>query len=173
MKSKILLFLTIIASILGCKSQVPPRPELKSDSLDKKLVNLLSFSVPIISVDELKALEGEYYLLDVRENEEYECSHLPGAMHWDNSRFSEILKGIDYDETIIVYCSVGYRSEKLGRKLQNLGYNNVKNLYGSIFEWINRGYSVVNSDDKTVKQIHTYNRKWSEYVVNPDYKLIW
>ena len=92
---------------------------------------------------------------------------------WQEEKLDSLLKDLDYDSPIILYCSVGYRSEKLGKKLQKKGFTNVKNLYGSIFEWINQGYTVENTKGQTSHKVHTYNKKWSQYVINPDYKLVW
>ena len=73
-------------------------------------------------------------LLDVREIEEYEVSHLSGALQVnpDLKDFSE-LDGITTDTPIIAYCSVGYRSSALVQRLMEAGYTNVSNLEGSIF----------------------------------------
>ena len=40
---------------------------------------------------------------------------------------------------IIVYCSIGVRSEDIGEKLKELGYTKILNLYGGIFDWKNKG----------------------------------
>ena len=47
------------------------------------------------------------------------------------------VEDIARESTIVVYCSVGYRSEKIAEELDKLGFTNVSNLYGGIFEWIN------------------------------------
>ena len=54
-----------------------------------------------------------------------------------------------------------------------MGYNNVHNLYGSIFDWVNRGYLVVNSNDEETKEVHTYNRIWSRWVDEKQAKKVW
>ncbi len=62
--------------------------------------------------------------------------------------------------TYVVYCSVGVRSEKIGKKLMDLGYTDVKNLSGGMFKWINEGYDVVDSAGRTTQKVHAYNRFW-------------
>ena len=47
-----------------------------------------------------------------------------------------------------MYCSIGKRSEKVTQKLKKAGYNNVSNLYGGIFEWVNQGNEVVDTNNK-------------------------
>jgi len=83
------------------------------------------------------------------------------------------LSAIQKDQPIIVYCSVGYRSEKITKRLIEKGYTQVYNLVGSIFEWTNKGLPLENSKDEIVKVIHTYNKKWSKWVDHPDVKEVW
>jgi 3-mercaptopyruvate sulfurtransferase SseA len=64
-----------------------------------------------------------------------------------------------------VYCSVGYRSERVGEKLQKLGYQNVYNIYGGIFEWKNEGMQVVNRQNQPTDSVHTYNKNWSKWLL--------
>jgi len=74
---------------------------------------------------------------------------------------------------MVVYCSIGYRSEKIGEKLLRLGYKNVYNLYGSIFEWANEKYQLVGSNGKTTNRVHSYNKSWSKWVTNEEIKTVW
>ena len=64
------------------------------------------------------------------------------------------------DASIVIYCSVGVRSEKIGEKLIAAGYTNVKNLYGSIFEWVNEGNAVYNMNGKATNRVHAYSKTW-------------
>jgi rhodanese-related sulfurtransferase len=125
-------------------------------------------------VTELKNGLGEVLLLDVREKQEFEVSHIPGAQwagynDFDISAYDEISK----DQPIVVYCSVGYRSEKVGETLRNAGYSNVRNLYGSLFEWVNQGNVVEEKGGHPTTRIHTYNRKWSQWMFNENYVKVW
>ena len=132
---------------------------------NKRVNQLLRFSVPTIDVDDLKKVQKEVHIFDTREMAEYKVSHIEGAQYLGYDDFDASRIGaLDKDAKIVVYCSVGYRSEKIGDKLKKLGYTNVRNLYGSIFEWINRGYPVVDSNNKITKKVHTYNKKWSQWV---------
>jgi len=124
---------------------------------------LLSNSVQQITVDELEQMDG-VCLLDARELEEYEISHIESAAYIGyNNLNKKVLEGIPKEQTIVLYCSVGYRSEKIGEKLQKMGYTNVYNLYGSIFEWVNQGKPVVNETGPTMR-VHTYNKRWSKWL---------
>lgn len=136
-------------------------------TFDEKIESLLNKTVPLVSEKELSELLAEDkkpVLLDTRSKEEYEVSHIEGARFIDYSDFdANMLNGIDKNDTVVVYCSVGYRSEKIGEKLQKLGYKNVLNLYGGIFDWKNKGQQVTNSTGVT-DSVHTYNKSWSQWL---------
>ena len=83
------------------------------------------------------------------------------------------MSGIKKDQKVVVYCSIGYRSEKIGEQLQQLGYKDVHNLYGSIFEWVNAGNEVVDAKNNKTRKVHTYNRKWSQWVEDGKAEKVW
>ena len=169
MKHILLTLLIAICPIL----LVAQNPHCEDDRFNKEVSRYTSNSVPLIDVDELKSSEG-WVLLDARELEEYDVSHIPGARHVGYDKFSmDQLSGIDPDQKIAVYCSIGYRSEKIGEKLQKAGFSRVHNVYGSLFEWANRGYELENSLGEKTNQVHTYNKKWSRWVLSPEIEKIW
>lgn len=138
--------------------------QIKNQDYKKMLDSLYTHDVPLISVDSLKHLKG-VYLLDTREEEEYQVSHLKNARNvgfiwFDMRKVYDIPK----DATIVVYCSVGARSEKIGEKLLKDGYQHVYNLYGGIFEWNNEGNPLYKSNGIQTTEIHTYSKKWAKWV---------
>ncbi len=160
----------------GCSAQAPAdRPICENEKFDKTVEGLLSYTVPLIGVEELHhSPEGAYVILDTREKGEYEASHIPGAIYVGYKDFDmDRLSGVDKGQKVVVYCSVGYRSEKIGEKLLAAGYLHVYNLYGSLFEWVNQGYPIENGADESTREVHTYNKKWSRWVFNPEMKKVW
>lgn len=152
--------------ITAC-SQSPSKiiPSCQNGEFDKEVKKYLSFSVPALSVIDLKNRYEHYMILDAREEEEFLISHLPEAQHIGYKRIDyDLLEGIPKDQPIVVYCSIGYRSEKVGEKLKTLGYRQVYNLYGSIFEWVNQGNQVIDSNGDNVSKVHTYNKKWGKWL---------
>ena len=102
-------------------------------------------------------------LIDVRTPAEFEVSHIKNAflVGYDNFDTKLIKKSFpDLDTPIIVYCSIGVRSEDIGEKLVKLGYTNVKNLYGGIFKWKNQGYPVFDSSGNETEKVHAYSKLW-------------
>lgn len=133
-------------------------------TFDQKMESLYKNTVPLIKADELKS-KKEVIILDTRQPEEFQISHLRGAqlIDYDNFKMKDV-KDIDKDAEVIVYCSVGYRSERIGEKLQKAGFTNVKNLYGGIFGWKNEGLEVVGQKEQPTDSVHTYNKNWSQWL---------
>ncbi len=139
------------------------------NTYDEKLAALYKNSVPLINSSELKPLlstSKNIILLDTRSKEEFDVSHLPNATFLEYDAFNaDKVKGIKRNTPIVVYCSVGYRSERIGEKLLKMGFTNVQNLYGGIFEWVNEGNRVVNQSNILTDSVHTYNKNWSQWLV--------
>ena len=103
-------------------------------------------------------------IIDVRDEKEYQVSHIPDAILVEpKSNIRKDLEYISKNESIVAYCSVGYRSAKMVKKLKELGYQNVQNLEGSIFTWANEGRKLV-SNGKFTEAVHPYNERWKKYL---------
>jgi len=92
-----------------------------------------------ISAEEAKKLmdtEENFILLDVRTQEEYESSHIPGAILIPDNEVEERAEKElpDKDQLILVYCRSGNRSKTASQILANMGYTNVKE-FGGINDW--------------------------------------
>ncbi|NBG65901.1 rhodanese-like domain-containing protein [Cryomorphaceae bacterium S-15] len=123
---------------------------------------LIKESIPIVAVADLdqKQIQSTTFI-DSREKVEFDVSHIKGATwvgydDFDMAKMDDISK----NEPIIIYCSVGYRSEKIGEKLLQAGYTNVSNLYGGIFEWVNQGKPIVDLSGDPTTKIHGYSKTW-------------
>lgn len=105
-------------------------------------------------------------LLDVRTPTEFRVSHLQGAqfVNYDSIN-TEKFAGLDRQQPVVVYCSVGVRSERLGERLHALGFRHVRNLYGGLFEWVNEGYPVYDAHG-TTRNVHPYSAMWSPWLKN-------
>ena len=142
---------------------------------DQLVDNYLDYSIPAISVADAFDSKSNFIFLDAREREEYNTSHIQNVIHigYDNFNIDSIKKIIPKDKAIIIYCSIGYRSEKIGEILNQNGYQNVQNLYGSIFEWVNQHHLIVDQNGDQTNLLHTYSKKWSKWVENNDIKKKW
>jgi len=138
------------------------------DAIKEVLNKYNDHSIPYIYVNELKELTTQPLLFDTREQEEYDISHIKDAIHlgfnaFDFSKSTSLPS--NKNTTIVVYCSLGIRSEIIGKQLIAQGYTKVYNLYGGIFEWVNKGEKVYHNKQETQK-VHAYSKYWGNYLLN-------
>ncbi|MDB5271386.1 MAG: hypothetical protein JWP58_4426 [Hymenobacter sp.] len=121
-------------------------------------------TVPAAALAQELATPAAPLLLDVRTPVEYRVSHLRGArfVAFDSIATAEFA-GLNRSQPVVVYCSVGVRSERLGERLHALGFRNVRNLYGGLFEWVNEGHPVVDAAGPTTN-VHPYSPLWSPWL---------
>ena len=77
-----------------------------------------------------------YIILDTRTQEEYDQSHIPGAILIPYDEVLEKAEGVltDKNQLILVYCRSGRRSKLAAADLQKLGYTNIME-FGGIIDW--------------------------------------
>ncbi|MBP6310642.1 MAG: rhodanese-like domain-containing protein [Flavobacteriales bacterium] len=127
----------------------------------EELNSILDRDVPVVDVAHVVS---PTVFLDAREPEEYNVSHIRGARFIGYKELDlGMIKDLSKDTMIVVYCSVGYRSQQVTERLIEAGYTNVHNLYGGIFEWVNSGNTVVDQKGRT-DRVHTYDRNWSKWL---------
>lgn len=133
---------------------------VQSKSYNAMLKTLLTHNVKEIGAKDA-IQDSNAVFLDAREKKEFEVSHIKNAIWvgYDDFDISR-LKGIPKSKRIIVYCSVGYRSEKITEKLTQNGYTHVSNVVGGIFEWVNLGYPLVDNNGKPTEKVHAYSKTW-------------
>lgn len=121
--------------------------------------------IPYVQVSDAKSMP-EVVFLDARTAEEFKVSHIPKAIHVGYKTFKiDSLNTIaDKNQTLVVYCSIGVRSEDIAQQLKAEGYNKVFNLYGGIFEWLNQNQELHNSKGTTTDSIHGYSKAWSKWL---------
>jgi rhodanese-related sulfurtransferase len=97
-------------------------------------------------------------IVDARTEEEFAVSHLASARHLDPKSTASIsLAKLDPERSIVIYCSAGYRSATLARRLQNAGRREVWNLEGGIFGWANADLPIEQAG-RTTQSVHPYSR---------------
>ena len=138
----------------------------QTKKFDKLLKRSLKETVPVLTVGEIDSLDN-YLVLDTREPKEFETSHLENSeqIGFDFFSIDSVLqKHPNKDKAILVYCSIGIRSEMIGEKLLKAGYKNVYNLYGGIFEWKNNNYTVVDTLNKPTEKVHAFSKDWGKWL---------
>ena len=109
--------------------------------------------------ERLDALDGSLFV-DVREPDEWDEGHIPGAIYTGRGRLEQRIEGLVPDKTreLVVYCSAGSRSAFAAKALGELGYENVVNLAGGFSDWKRNGFEVTIPRVLTADQRSRYSR---------------
>jgi molybdopterin/thiamine biosynthesis adenylyltransferase/rhodanese-related sulfurtransferase len=101
--------------------------------------------VGVFAVDDATKNRKDFILLDVREKEEWDEGHLPGAVFLPRGFLEvRIEKTVPNKDTpVMVYCAGGVRSALAAKSLQELGYIDVVSMAGGYGEWKNNGLPFV------------------------------
>ncbi len=108
------------------------------------IVLLLTACAQAVSYEQITQEEAKqimdttngYILLDTRTREEYDQSHIPGALLIPHTEIAQRAEEAlpDKDQVILVYCRSGNRSKQASEVLAELGYTHVKE-FGGINTW--------------------------------------
>lgn len=107
-------------------------------------------AVAAISVDEFAALmdtDGDYTLIDVRTEAEFEQGHIRGAVWVPRGKLEFIAASGtlgDLDDDLILYCRIDGRSCLAAHTLQQLGFSSARYLEGGFLKWVTAGQSIYN-----------------------------
>ncbi|MGD0840125.1 MAG: rhodanese-like domain-containing protein [Candidatus Acidiferrales bacterium] len=86
---------------------------------------------------------GEKFLLvDVREDNEWQRGHIPGAVHMGRGIIERDIEQAvpDHAATLVLYCGGGFRSALAADNLQKMGYTNVISMDGGWRGWTEAGF---------------------------------
>ena len=84
-----------------------------------------------------KSKSSEALIVDVRDKDEWDEGHIPGAMHMSRGtiEFDIEEKVPDPNAMIICHCGGGGRSALTAEALQKMGYKNVRSMAGGLRAW--------------------------------------
>jgi sulfur-carrier protein adenylyltransferase/sulfurtransferase len=105
-------------------------------------------------------------IVDVREREEWDEGHIPGAVHVPRGHLeSRIEQAIpDRSRPVVVYCASGNRSAFAAKTLEELGYGQVASLAGGFTDWKRSGFPVVIPEALD----ETKRRRYSRHLLIPE-----
>ncbi len=94
-----------------------------------------------------KSKNGEAVIVDVREKDEWDEEHIPGAIHMSRGTIELDIeeKVPDTNVTIICHCGGGGRSALAAESLQKIGYKNVRSMAGGLRAWRAIGLPITKS----------------------------
>jgi molybdopterin/thiamine biosynthesis adenylyltransferase/rhodanese-related sulfurtransferase len=102
----------------------------------------------IDEVDAVRARElfeaGDPVIVDVREQDEWDEGHIPGAIHIPRGNLESRIEAAapDRDRAVVLYCAAGNRSAFAAKTLEELGYDDVASLAGGFTDWKRNGFPV-------------------------------
>lgn len=97
-----------------------------------------------VTVTELKAaMDEQAYVVDVREPNEYEAGHVPGAVLMPLATVPIRHSELPRDRTVYLVCQTGGRSFTAATWLAQQGYD-VRNVTGGTSDWVSHGFPVEN-----------------------------
>lgn len=101
--------------------------------------------IDIQTVNKMIQNNESFYLLDVREDHEWEKDHLPKALHLCKGVIERDIENMinNKDAKIVLYCGGGYRSALAAASIQKMGYRYVLSMDGGIRSWRKAGLQVV------------------------------
>src|SRR3954449_10253277 len=100
-------------------------------------------------------------VIDVRESDEWDAGHLPGAKHVPRGYLESRIEGAvpDRSQPVVLYCASGNRSALAAKTLRDeLGYEHVESMTGGFTLWKDRGYDVETPKTLTAEQRERYSR---------------
>jgi sulfur-carrier protein adenylyltransferase/sulfurtransferase len=118
----------------------------------------------IDEVDAVRAREliesGDPLIVDVREQDEWDEGHVPGAVHLPRGHLESRIEALapDHERPVLIYCAAGNRSAFAAKTLGELGYTDVASLSGGFTDWKRNGFDVDLSTGLTAPQRSRYSR---------------
>jgi molybdopterin/thiamine biosynthesis adenylyltransferase/rhodanese-related sulfurtransferase len=119
-------------------------------------------------IDEIPAAEAARLLeggdppamVDVRERDEWDEGHIPGAVHIPRGFLESRIETTfpDRDQPLVIYCQSGARSALATKTLDELGYTSVVNLVGGFTDWKRNGHATELSPSLSPEQRQRYSR---------------
>jgi sulfur-carrier protein adenylyltransferase/sulfurtransferase len=119
-------------------------------------------------IDEISSIEARErhtasdaaLFVDVREPDEWDEGHIPGAIHVPRGRLESRIEGLvpDKQRPLVIYCSGGTRSAFAAKALGELGYEDVVNLSGGFADWKRNGFDVTIPRALSPEQRSRYSR---------------
>jgi sulfur-carrier protein adenylyltransferase/sulfurtransferase len=107
----------------------------------RELLEQVKAEIEEIGAAEASALAEPPLFLDVRERDEWEEGHIPGALHVPRGSLESRIEALvpERGRPIVVYCASGARSAFAARALGELGYGDARSLAGGYVDWKRSG----------------------------------
>jgi phage shock protein E len=143
---KLIVALLAILILAGCSapaSAPAAAPAAQPAASEAKTIDVASLPRDV-DVQTTAALreQPDVMILDVREQDEWDAGHIPGAVFMPMGQVPDRLSEIPKDKTVIVQCRSGNRSSQVTDFLVQQGFTNVHNMAGGLNAWQSAGLPV-------------------------------
>ncbi|MBN1373348.1 MAG: rhodanese-like domain-containing protein [Anaerolineaceae bacterium] len=101
----------------------------------------LASQISVAQAAELR--DSGAFVLDVREVDEWNQLHVPGATLIPLGELASRVNEVPRDQTVVVMCRSGNRSQEGRDILKAAGFENVTSMSGGIIQWSAAGYETV------------------------------
>src|SRR4051795_5619191 len=110
----------------------------------RELLQQTKSEIDEIDAASAQSLEGAVWI-DVREADEWQEGHLPGAVHVPRGYLESRIEGVapDKSKPVVLYCAAANRSAFAAKTLEELGYESVHSLAGGFTDWKRNGLEIV------------------------------
>src|SRR5215470_10378136 len=110
----------------------------------RELLQRTKNEISEVNAAEAKAVDGALWI-DVREQDEWQEGHLPGAIHIPRGNLESRIEAAapDRAQNLVVYCASGNRSAFAAKTLAELGYESTHSLEGGFTDWKRNGLDIV------------------------------
>ncbi len=148
---KLIVALLAILILAGCSAPASApaaapaaaQPAAQPAASEAKTIDVASLPRDV-DVQTTAALreQPDVMILDVREQDEWDAGHIPGAVFMPMGQVPDRLSEIPKDKTVIVQCRSGNRSSQVTDFLVQQGFTNVHNMAGGLNAWQSAGLPV-------------------------------
>lgn len=128
--------------------------------------NVLAQHTHTIAWKDIKQLDEEYILVDVRTNEEFDHGHLKGAVNIPLDSLRERIGELDPNKKIVEYCKVGLRGYVADRILSQHGFD-VLNVTGGIMT-----SSLLDFDPNTTCNVQKTSENSKSLTLDPETQAV-
>ena len=112
----------------------------------RELLQQVRAEIAEVDAERARALldSGEPVVVDVREQDEWDEGHMPGAVHVPRGHLESRIERVAPDPArqVLLYCSAGNRSAFAAKTLEEMGYEDVVSLAGGFTDWKRNGFPI-------------------------------
>ena len=127
-----------------------------------------------ITIEQMRKLDEEYTLVDIRDEISFEYGHIDGAKNIPLAKIKEDNSLLPKDKLVVLCCKSGQISDELAENLRDDGFNAV-NLEGGYYSWLRSQFENEDYATDVEKSIRKKFSKtiWSRFTAAIiEYKLV-